>query len=955
MSYNSKLLLYLKDRNTFNSQMYVGFLNVIIKDIKGFLEFIKKIFPDYPDHGIEHSLRIEDYINDILGESLKKLSDTEIFCFILATLFHDTGMALIGYTDKSSLRSEHHYKAATVIDKYFDQYLKHIPNIYRIKYVTTFVCEAHNLSIEDLYTDTRFNKEDTINGDNVRYSVLAVLLRIGDLMDLDENRVNKLALEMFPDIFSVESLNHNERHLNVRLYSYSSERIEIEVLSENVQQHKIWTTWFDYLKNDILRANTHLNGKEIFFPLPHTKIVTSDSANYTAEEIRFEIDDSGGIWNILSKSIYTNELDFLREIIQNAIDATLMKIYIDTNINLNYKSPRSWNSNIYCDNISVCYSEVNNQIFIVDTGIGMNSVDLKKFLFKVSSSGYTENNIRDFPFPGIAKYGIGFVSCLICADFINIYTKKYNEKNAYKVSLDTKSSLAFIEDYNYTDFTGTAISLKLKEPFTFIKIREYIKNTFMYPSVGIDIINMDLLLHTANNLGKKMEFEDINKEPNRILEVIKKINTQREIIVKPIQKNISELNEIIFNSEKLNSWFRDSFISGKITDKKITDLYKNRIAKIGIKHEALKLTIDFPFLSKVITEKDLINNYERYISALQKYSEEISLVKAKARKKLDDYPNFIESINEKSISFNLINKYMIFFFDSDLQVISAKLSEDPVDLSDKCGIVFMYHKCENYNCGFEYSAINGFIFNNGSICSKLVKIVGNHTISGRENYKQPYIISISEGTHLNDSIEEFFYDDLDNVEKEPFFIKRNNNYEIGVELEPICDAVFLDEDIFVHVTDISLDKVENNMVSFIESDFDFLEFNLERNFDIYSDHLEQWHKISSSDSVYCQDGIVIPDKVADLFPVGYFKIICNTTADARKVLNVTRHETSCLYDDVNSWMRYAGTKIQRSLILNVSKMLDSLNLDYSFYSIEKRRKSNKLLDTLYDKNFYFIL
>lgn len=34
-----------------------------------FLQYIKNMFPEYPDHGLEHSLRILNYVSEILSEN----------------------------------------------------------------------------------------------------------------------------------------------------------------------------------------------------------------------------------------------------------------------------------------------------------------------------------------------------------------------------------------------------------------------------------------------------------------------------------------------------------------------------------------------------------------------------------------------------------------------------------------------------------------------------------------------------------------------------------------------------------------------------------------------------------------------------------------------------------------------------------------------------------------------
>lgn len=100
------------------------------------------------------------------------------------------------------------------------------------------------------------------------------------------------------------------------------------------------------------------------------------------------------------------------------------------------------------------------------------------------------------------------------------------------------------------------------------------------------------------------------------------------------------------------------------------------------------------------------------------------------------------------------------------------------------------------------------------------------------------------------------------------------------------------------------------------------------NFGSFSEGMDDLRKIDVEKSVYCQDGIVIPFEIKDLFPIGYTKMICNTTYKGRMPLNVTRHETSRIRSEVDSWYNNVGRKIQKQIYQHISKVLESVNLDF---------------------------
>lgn len=71
---------------------------------------------------------------------------------------------------------------------------------------------------------------------------------------------------------------------------------------------------------------------------------------------------------------------------------------------------------IHTDKVMIAYSQKDGVLWVEDYGIGMNEKELSNYLFKTAKSGYQNMGKRTFEFPAIAKFGIGFASCLTKAD-----------------------------------------------------------------------------------------------------------------------------------------------------------------------------------------------------------------------------------------------------------------------------------------------------------------------------------------------------------------------------------------------------------------------------------------------------------------------------------------------------------------------------------------------------------
>ena len=214
----------LLKRGTANAIQYAGILQPVAADAGYLLAYIKVQFPQYPDHGIQHSYRILGYLFAMLSRQVvDEMSDTELFCLIMAALFHDTGMALYTLPQVDQIRKEHHKFASQVLDKYFDEKAGILQNRDRIRPAIRFACEAHGMEIQDVYNSSTYKMRDMIDSDRLRYGMLASLLRIGDLMDLDSSRVNEFVLSSFLSGFSGISREHNLRHLHVEQYFYNED------------------------------------------------------------------------------------------------------------------------------------------------------------------------------------------------------------------------------------------------------------------------------------------------------------------------------------------------------------------------------------------------------------------------------------------------------------------------------------------------------------------------------------------------------------------------------------------------------------------------------------------------------------------------------------------------------------------------------------------------------------
>lgn len=642
-----------------------GILGLIEPEVAKTLEYIKTQFPNFTEHGMQHSLRIINYIYSIMSEDLKQnISDVEIFCFIMAAFFHDMGMTLVDVEDKDNQRTNHHLYAYRPIKNFFEKYMQMLVERRRLEKCIIFVSEAHGRSIEELYNDNDFRKIETIEGQVLRYGLLAILLRIGDLMDLEEQRVCEFNMHMNLEYYNNPvSLVHNRRHLDDITYNYSPSKITVSVLTDDREKYKVWSQWLEYLDEEIMYANTHYligENSDFFrnYKLPEVIkcVKPSENAKFAVEEIRFQVDDTGALWDIITKSVYTNEFDYIRELIQNAIDATLLKIYLDDKENIEYQSPRSWHCN---DKVMIAYSQKEGTLWVEDYGTGMNENELSNYLFKTANSGYKYMKKREFMFPAIAKFGIGFVACLTKADKIQILTRTQSD-NGINAEIESKSTIAFIEKNIQRAWQGTTVILHVKEKYSFDELKDYVFTYFGCPSVEIDLVDVDTLNMYADG-------STLLDESECILQIVEHTEQKRNYGINkilPDYKCLMKMMEILSDEAEIDGTI------GKVRNMLNNSFYETDLL------ERIKAIVN-----------DTVVNEE----CMSKIRKEVSSQKKIIDEKFEKYPQFLFHIFRNDIHEIVDYKQLISELDDTFNI--SRIYKDTISNSSRGDNIYFLKFC----------------------------------------------------------------------------------------------------------------------------------------------------------------------------------------------------------------------------------------------------------------------
>lgn len=165
--------------------------------------------------------------------------------------------------------------------------------------------------------------------------------------------------------------------------------------------------------NDFLAALHFSHQSDTEAPIPAAVPQTTPDHK---DSYHFQV-NLGGMLDILSNHLYKSPDVFVRELLQNGVDA----------ITLRKKQQPSWDSGRIT--ISV---KPRKQLIFWDNGAGLTEEGIHRFLAVIGQSSKTELMNGKIPEDFIGRFGIGLLSCFMVSDSIVIHTQPAGGGPAHK-------------------------------------------------------------------------------------------------------------------------------------------------------------------------------------------------------------------------------------------------------------------------------------------------------------------------------------------------------------------------------------------------------------------------------------------------------------------------------------------------------------------------------------------
>ena len=431
-----------------------------------YLKDVRLRFQNYTLHDETHILNVLDAMAGILGDQISQLTVGEVELLILGACLHDLGMVytdteakqcfsnkkqareflrtscpeLLGYPAEDwpnsiqqwYLRSLHPFRLPAVLqNKAWREIFSIRPTEIVPKQCIIAVCQAHGEAPEVF---SKNSDMEYLAASDVDPLFCALLLRLADLLDFDDTRAPKV-------LYSYVACNEKsreewEKHRSSGGFRFpvspSTTRLPYKARCTNPGIEHTIRDFLDWIDSELntcmkLQRKCHRDWQRSF-SFPHAVSREEiESEGYVSGDFLMTMDQTRVMDLLTGEQLYDTNDVFIRELLQNAIDATLLRVELDRDFSLQDSRIDLWEWN---DKDGSIWFRIDDQ------GTGMTQGMLQRYFLKIGNSYYTSKEIkRDLrdhgqteDYQSISRFGIGFLSCFLCGTFAEVSTLYFDSQ-----------------------------------------------------------------------------------------------------------------------------------------------------------------------------------------------------------------------------------------------------------------------------------------------------------------------------------------------------------------------------------------------------------------------------------------------------------------------------------------------------------------------------------------------
>ena len=415
---------------------------------------IIRFFPKFTLHDITHIKNVCNWMTALLGDRANELAAQDAAMLLMSACCHDIGMSVSAEQEKKLeekhaskeeqreyVRLHHHERVGEHLTAEFWSKKLDIDGalqengIQRGKLID--LCKSHGEKLNTLNVPNRLNYD---------LRLCAVLLRLADILDFDSSRAPQSLFEHMGldepkdfehEISQIEWIKNQSGYLDM----IDGELKYIATYSDPNIEHKVndYLNWIKQELDDCRKEISKYAGNWSDLRLPF-EINTDDieRIGYESGDFHLTMDQERIIDLLTGENLYSDPCVFVRELLQNSIDAILWRGENDPDFDAKKDGKikiTTWHNDNDNDN-----QTGQGWFKIEDNGTGMDENIIKNYFLRAGRSYYTSDDFakeRDIYSPDktykpISRFGIGILSCFMSDknNKLEVSTKRYSHDRA---------------------------------------------------------------------------------------------------------------------------------------------------------------------------------------------------------------------------------------------------------------------------------------------------------------------------------------------------------------------------------------------------------------------------------------------------------------------------------------------------------------------------------------------
>jgi hypothetical protein len=526
------------------------------------LDRVVETLPTYTLHNRVHALNVVERMGDLLGARVDDVTAVEGALLILSAYHHDIGMVFTP-EERAAIREERwfpqfldrHPDAFLAVEaasgdlpieiaewycrwRHADRvtvYLDGLPpeslgwGVVSLKDWLAVVCRSHNQDHTVLRDDVVYKTDLLVGGDRSDLRMCAVLLRLADILDFDNSRspdgvYEHLGLGRRQTSRETHSDVEWRKHLASEGFTFPKDPKERQAPyllgysaapQRPAVEHDL-REFLDVIEGELGRSAGVLGScsprwRDLVLP---DRIDRSNihSQGYKYGPYRFDLDRHQVLELFMGENLYESPYSFVRELLQNAIDASRHRRFYERSRGDDRFEPAPIRVSEWRD------EDHRHWVRFDDFGMGMSEEIVREFFLKVGESYYSSSSFRaevlrsqskeSREFVPISRFGIGVLSCFVVGDQVEVSTLRAGPGDAGQPAI--RLSLPGLESFytlqvegemsaepmpapdgkepGYRALPGTSVAVRIdaRKEAGQLNLREVIEKYVFAPPVSVE-------------------------------------------------------------------------------------------------------------------------------------------------------------------------------------------------------------------------------------------------------------------------------------------------------------------------------------------------------------------------------------------------------------------------------------------------------------------------------------